>query len=284
MHHFDTRLETFSDDVLQASKTAPVLVDFWAPWCGPCKSLMPVLMNLADEYAGAFKLAKVNIDEQQQLAQQFGVRSVPTVKLVKNGKIVDEFVGAQSAETIRAMLDKHVVKESDVNMQAALQRYQQGDKQAIADMIAIINANPANNNIRMQYVDVLLQEKQFDDAKMILKALPENLRNKPEVAGLLSRLEFMGQSDIEANGDANSLLAAIEKDPNDCESRYQLGTIYIRQANYEAALEQFLEIMRRDRKFNDDAGRTGILKVFEMLGGSGPLVSRYRQKMASLLY
>ncbi len=282
MHHFDTRLETFSNDVLQASKTTPVLVDFWAPWCGPCKSLLPILMTLADEYAGAFKLAKVNIDEQQQLAQQFGVRSVPTVKLVKNGKIVDEFVGAQPAEMIRAMLDKHIARESDVNMQAALQRYQQGDKQAIADMIAIINAHPANNNIRMQYVDVLLQEKQFDDAKMILNGLPENLRNKPEVAGLLSRLEFMGQGDD--HGDANSLSAAIEKDPNDCEARYQLGTIYIRQANFEGALEQFLEIMRRDRKYNEDAGRKGILKVFEMLGGSGPLVSRYRQKMASLLY
>jgi len=282
MHHFDTRLETFAQDVLQASNNTLILVDFWAPWCGPCKSLMPILMSLAEEYAGAFRLAKVNIDEQQQLAQQFGVRSVPTVKLVKNGKIVDEFTGALPAEQIRAILDRHVVRESDVKMQDAVARYEQGDKQAINDMIAIINANPGNNNIRLQYVDVLLKEKQFEDAKTILKALPENLRNKPEVAGLISRLDFMDANDQPV--DTNALLAAIEKDPNDSKSRYELSTVYIRQANYEAALEQLLEIMRRDRKFDDDAGRKGILKVFDMLGGSGSLVSRYRQKMASLLY
>jgi len=243
---------------------------------------MPILLSLAEEYAGAFKLAKVNIDEQQQLAQQFGVRSVPTVKLVKNGKIVDEFMGVQPAEQIRSMLDKHVVKESDLKMQAALQRYQQGDKTAIDEMIAVINANPANNTIRLQYVDVLLQEKQIEDAKLILKSLPENIRSKPEITGLLSRLEFMGDSN--STVDADALLATITSNPDDCDVRYQLGSFYITQGNYEGALEQFLEIMRRDRKYNDDAGRKGILKVFEMLGGSGPLVSRYRQKMASLLY
>ena len=282
MHHFDTRFETFTEDVLLASKTTPILVDFWAPWCGPCKTLMPVLMSLADEYAGAFKLAKVNIDEQQQLAQQFGVRSVPTVKLVKNGKIVDEFMGVQPAAAIRAILDKHIVKESDVQMQAALQRYKEGDKQAVQEMINIINANPTNNQIRLQYVDVLVNEKQFDDAKALIKSLPQEMRSKPEVAGLLSRIEFMGTAD--ESGDGQALLDAISKDPNNYEARYKLSSTYIAQGNYEAALEQLLEIMKRDRKYNDDAGRKGILKVFEMLGGSGELVTRYRQKMASLLY
>lgn len=282
MYHFDTRFETFADDVLLASNDVPILVDFWAPWCGPCKALMPTLISLAEEYAGAFKLAKVNIDEQKQLAQQFSVRSVPTVKLIKNGKVVDEFTGAQPAAGIRAILEKHIVKESDINMQAALQRYKQGDKTTIDEMIKIINDNPANNQIRLMYIDVLINENQLDDAKALLQSLPQDMRSKPEVIGLFSRIEFMEAAD--QGGDTEALLEAINNDANDYDARYKLSSIYITQGNYEGALEQLLEIMKRDRKYNDDAGRKGILKVFGMLGGSGELVTRYRQKMASFLY
>ncbi len=282
MHSFDTTFENFTDQVLEASKQVPILVDFWAPWCGPCQSLMPVLMSLADQYNGSFRLAKVNIDEQQQLAQQFAVRSVPTVKLFKNGQAVDGFTGALPESAIRSLLDKYIEKESDKLMSAALEKYNAGDRQAVQDMIAIINNDPSNNNIRLLYVDVLLQEKQYDDAQAILQAMPEDIRKQPEVAGLMSRLEFMGTAG--KDNDLDQLIEAVSKDPNDCDARYKLSAIYISQGNYESAMEEFLEIMRRDRQYNDDAGRKGMLKVFDMLGGSGELVSRYRQKMASLLY
>lgn len=282
MHSFDTTFETFAHDVIDASQSVPVLVDFWASWCGPCKALMPVLTRLADEYGGAFKLAKVNIDEQQQLAQQFRVRSVPTVKVVKGGQVVDEFMGAQPESQIRAILDKHIVRESDTQMRAALERYNSGDSAAKQDMIKIVNSDPHNSNLRLLYVDVLMREKQYDDARAILQSLPADIRQQAEVAGLLGRLEFLGTA--QESADAGTLLATLENEPGNCEARYQLSSLYITQAEYAKALDQLLEIMRRDRKYGDDAGRKGMLKVFEMLGGKGELVSRYRQKMAGLLY
>jgi putative thioredoxin len=281
MHSVDVTTANFASEVVQASRNTPILVDFWAPWCGPCKTLMPVLSKLADEFQGAFKLAKVNIDQQQQLAQQFGVRSVPTVKVVKDGQIVDEFTGAIPEPQIRALLAKHIQRESDTLMQHAYANYQAGDKGAKQTMIEIANAEPGNLKLRLLLVDVLIKEKQYDDAKAILLALPAAAQQQPEVAGLLSRLELI---DAAKNlPDMASLLTRVESNPNDHQARQQLSTLYITQANYEAAMEQLLEIMRRDRKFDDDAGRKGLLKVFDMLG-SGELVTRYRQQMARLLY
>ena len=282
MHSFDTTFETFATDVLDASQEVPVLVDFWASWCGPCKQLMPVLTKLAEEYAGGFRLAKVNIDEQQQLAQQFRVRSVPTVKVVKDGQVVDEFLGAQPESEIRTLLDKYIERESDKLMAAALERYNNGETDAKQEMINLINSDPHNDKLRLLYVDVLMREKDYDDARTILQSLPPDIRQQPEVAGLLGRLDFLASAG--SGIDETSLLASIEQDPGNCEARYQLSSFYITQARYQEALDQLLEIMKHDRKYHDDAGRKGMLKVFDMLGGKGELVSRYRQKMASLLY
>lgn len=278
----DTQLESFEQDVLSASHQRPVLLDFWAPWCGPCQSLMPVLSKLAEEYAGAFILAKVNIDEQQALAQQFAVRSVPTVKLIKDGKVVEEFLGAQPEAQIRALLEKHILREADKLMQEAFARYQEGDSGARQDMINIINQYPDNSSIRILYVNVLFNEKQFDDARMILESLPHDVRNRPEVMRLLTQIEFL--STAQSAADFDSLLQAIRENPDNLDARYELSSVYITQSKFDEAMDQFLEIMKRDRQYRDDAGRQGLLKVFEMLGNAGELVQRYRQKMASLLY
>lgn len=281
MHSYDTNLETFPDNVIEASMTGPVMVDFWAPWCGPCQSLMPILDKLADEYQGAFKLAKVNIDEQQQLAQQFAVRSVPTVKIVSQGQIVDEFSGAIPESDIRAMLSKYIVRESDALMATALQAYQKGDENALPSMVEIINADPANHHIRLQYVDVLVNEGQIDDARKILQSLPEDVQQQAEVSGLMSRLDVMAKA--AEYGDIQTYIDKVVANPDDCEAHHQLSVVYIAHGQFQEALEQLLEIMRRDRQFNDDIGRKDMLKVFDMLGNTGELVSYYRKQMASLL-
>ncbi len=282
MYSFDVSVDTFGRDVIHASSEQLVLVDFWAPWCGPCKSLMPLLESLAESYQGDFKLAKVNIDEQQALAQEYAVRSVPTVKLIKNGQVVDEFLGVQSEQEIRALIDKHMIHKSDELMQLALEKYKQGDRDCIQDMIAIVNDDPDNSQNRILYVNVLMNEKQYADASAILENLPTEVKDSPEVSALLGQLEFL-KTASESGADINTLLAQLQNDDSNNELRYQLSSHYITQSKFELALEQFLEIMRRDRSFNDDAGRKGMIKVFEMLGGSGELVSRYRQKMASML-
>ena len=281
MHSYDTNLETFPDNVIEASMKGPVMVDFWAPWCGPCQSLMPILDKLADEYQGAFKLAKVNIDEQQQLAQQFAVRSVPTVKIVSQGQIVDEFSGAIPESDIRAMLSKYIVRESDALMATALQAYQKGDENALPSMVEIINADPANHHIRLQYVDVLVNEGQIDDARKILQSLPEDVQQQAEVSGLMSRLDVMAKA--AEYGDIQTYIDKVVANPDDCEAHHQLSVVYIAHGQFQEALEQLLEIMRRDRQFNDDIGRKDMLKVFDMLGNTGELVSYYRKQMASLL-
>ena len=282
MHSYDTNLESFPDNVLEASMKAPVMVDFWAPWCGPCQTLMPILDKLAEEYQGDFKLAKVNIDEQQALAQQFAVRSVPTVKIVSQGQIVDEFTGALPESEIRDMLAKYIVRQSDSLMASALERYNSGDKAALQSMVDIVNADPANNNIRILYVNVLVNEGQLDDARSILQSLPESVRKKPEVSSLLSRLDVMESA--AGFGDIETYIETVKQDPDNCEARHQLSVVYIANGRFEEALEQLFEIMKRDRQFNEDIGRKDMIKVFDMLGNSGELVSHYRKKMASLLY
>ncbi len=281
-YSFDVREDNFQQQVIEASHQQPVLVDFWATWCGPCKTLMPILTRLAEEYAGQFLLAKVEIDSAQSLAAQFGVRSVPTVKLVKNGQIVDEFTGALPEGQIRDFLDKHLEKASDQDMQQALAEYQQGQTEAALEkMAAILQADPNNHNNTLIYANVLLREGQLEAAEKWLAALPADMQDNTEVATLRAKIEFMHVT--ENAPDLETLEKAVAEDPGNCEARYQLSARYILSGQLEAAMDQLLEIVKRDRKFKDDIGRKGLLKVFELLGNNHPLATQYRRKLAVYL-
>ena len=278
----DVVQENFVTQVVEASHQQPVLVDFWATWCGPCQSLMPILEQLAQSYQGKFILAKVEIDSQQALASQFGVRSVPTVKLVKNGQIVDEFTGALPESQIRAFLDKHIESESDQRMQQALARYQAGETDAaLAEMGQILQDDPNNEDNKIIYANILLRQNHLDEARQWLATLSVETGLKPEVRAMQAQLEFI--EIVQHAPDTATLEKQLREDPRNSEARYQLSAHAILQGQFEVAFEHLLEIVKHDRSYNDDAGRKALLKLFELLGEDHELVSSYRRKLAMAL-
>lgn len=283
---YDINETNFLTDVIDASQQVPVLVDFWASWCEPCKNLIPILEKLNTEYAGKFRFAKIDVDQQQQLTTQFAIRSVPTVKMVVKGEFVDEFTGVLTEQQIREFIDKHLAQNGDPTnlspLEQALRTYQNGDaKNALEQMQQVLLDEPANPMVRIEFANILMREKRFDDAKDLLQSLPDENKNDPMVLSLFGQLEAI-ETVIESP-DLDSLLQAIEQDPNNHLAREQLSAHYQLRGDYIAAMDQLLEIVRRDRKYNDDAGRTGLLKLFEQLGNQNEIVGLYRRKLAQLL-
>ena len=280
---FDVTRETFETYVLQNSHKVPVLVDFWADWCQPCQMLMPVLAKIVEEYNGEVLLAKVNSDQQQELAGQFGVRSLPTVKVFKDGQPVDEFMGVQPEPAIREMIERHIVREADLTRAEALRLAREGDiagaERILRDLVA---ADPNAERAKVDLAGVLTETGRAEEAEELMRTVPLNIQQEDDVKALMQRMKYARLT--QEAPDADALRQAIEKDPADLRARQQLAAQLVAGGDLEGALEQFLEIMKRDRKFEDDAGREGMLAVFEMLGGQGELVSRYRRKMAALMY
>ncbi len=278
---FDIDESNFNQAVVENSHKLPVLVDFWADWCEPCKTLIPVLHKLAEELAGQFILAKVNADQQQNLTQQNGVRSLPTVKLIVNGEVVDEFAGAESEAHIRKMLEPYLVRESDKLMAAAVAEYEQGNnEEAIKLMKQAADSDPANMRIQIMAMKVLLENNRKEEAAIIFSRLPAEEKQSPDMLAIQTQFETVNEAE---SGELLSLQARIDKDENDLVAREELSVIFVNQARFEAALEQLLEIMKRDRSYNDDAGRKGLLALFETLGSSNPLVGEYRRRIATML-
>ena len=273
----DINLPDFQTDVLDESRTRPVVVDFWAPWCGPCKSLKPILEKLAVEYGGKFRLAKVNADDNQALSQQYGVRGIPAVKAFVNGEMVDEFSGALPEAEVRAFLDRLIPGPADeLRAQAAAARVA-GDPGAALQLLADASRlNPDDVGIRLDAAEIMLDLREAEEAQRLIGSVADDA--DPRVPHLKARLQFLGA----AGADEMALQARIAADANDLEARLALAKLAIAGQRYEDGMEQLLEIVRRDRGFQDDVGRTTLLTVFDLLGG-GELVSRYRRLLASVL-
>ncbi len=281
-YSLDVAEADFMQMVVEASMQQPVLVDFWATWCQPCQVLKPVLEKLADDYQGKFLLAKVNTEEAQQLAMQFGIRSIPTVKLFKNGEPVDEFMGALPEPEIRAFLDKYIPRESDALIDQAESLLAESNAEGAMELIKQANQiDPQNSRALIAYARICAVMGNLDEARTVIEALPEAVKESPEISALLAQMEF---DKIAREGDStDELQTKLETDPNNSEARYQLAAQQMMQGETEAALENLLTIMKLDRDYNDDAARKMMFKIFDTLGDH-PLVATYRRKIMSLIY
>ena len=274
--------ENFQQVILDGSLQQPVLVDFWAEWCQPCKTLMPMLAKLADEYQGKFVLAKINTEEQQELAGQFQIRSIPACKLFVNGQMSDEFTGALPEEQIRIFLDKHIPRESDNLVEQAQQLLQQGDADAAADLIAqTLKEDPANSRAIIAFAQLKASIGESDAAQQALDSLPEDEQKKPEVAAMRAQIVF-DEATINAPP-LEELEKIVAANAGNSEARYQLAAQLVMHNQLEAALDQLMILLQKDRGYGDDAARKAMIRVFDILG-EHPTAAKYRSRMFGLLH
>ena len=282
-HVFDATTETFEAEVLQKSMQTPVLIDFWATWCGPCKTLGPVLEKLAGEYNGAFRLAKVDVDKEQEIAAAFQIRSVPTVFLVKGGQIVDGFPGAVPEGQLRELLKKHGIEPGQAaNDEPVAAEIVPLDPHAeVVSLRKAIETEPEKAELKLDLALALLKTGAAGEAETLLDALPANLATDDRAVRARARLGFLLL--LKDGPPAEVLEAAIAANPDDLRARHLLGVQQLVSGKTEAGLEQFLEMLRRDRGYEDGLPKKALIDAFRVVEDAS-LVGQYRRKMSSLLF
>ena len=281
-------VENFATAVVETSNRLPVLVDFWAPWCAPCRTLVPVLDRMAQDYAGRLLLAKLNVDEEQEVAAHFGIRSIPTVLLIHHGQVVDQFTGVQPETTIRAMIERHVVGAEpasdarDPILEAhALARA--GDHNgAVRTVEAALADRPEEPVLLAALAGLQLLARDGAGATASITRLAARDPQFPTLATLRARLGFLETA--AAGPDAANARAALAVEPGNSAARHALASHHAADGDYGAALEEWLTLMQRDRMYGDDVARRSMLAVFELLGSEDERVAPFRRRMASLLH
>ncbi|NKB77185.1 MAG: thioredoxin [Gammaproteobacteria bacterium] len=278
----DSNLINFDTDVIDASNSQLVMVDFWAEWCGPCRSLGPILEQLVEDYGGSVKLVKIDADDQQNLCREYGVQSLPTVYFFSNGSVVEQFMGLQTEQDIRTLIDKHVVSDVDPVYQQAIAEYQNGNHDgAISILVQLIETEPDNDKPKQLLAGWLTTAERWEEAHTVVESLSDESKATPEYRAFTARLAFSESASGSLSNE--DLIEAIRRDENDLDSRCQLADQLVVQQHYAEAMDQLIEVIKRDRGFKDDIARQSMIKVFHVLGGRGELVSKYRQLLARTL-
>jgi len=261
----------------------PVLVDYWADWCGPCQMQMPVLQKLVAELDGKFVLAKVNTDEQRDLAREHGIRSLPTMRLFRHGEMVEEILGAQTESTLRILLDRYIERESDKLRASAIEIFTQGRQDEALEMLRNARqAEPENHQLTLDYAGLCLQAGRLEETERLLTELPRDVRDETEATQLRALLDFSSAA-LDAPP-LEELERSAAASPDDMATRYRLGAVYVLNDSMEAAMDTFMYILEHDRKFRDDIGRRSLLAVFQLLGNEGELVQQYRRRLFNALH
>ena len=283
----DSSERTFAADVLEASREVPVLVDFWAPWCGPCKQLTPVLEKLVREAKGAVKLVKINIDENKRIAAQMRIQSIPAVYAFRNGQPVDGFMGALKESDVRDFI-KRLGGEAGPSpteelLALAEEAFNAGDLGTAAQAYGqILQEEPQNPAALGGLARCYLTSGDIERAKQTLAMVPPEHEANPAITAVHAQLKLADQA--QAAGDVGVLQAKTQGDPNDHQARLDLAVALAARGESEAAVSELLESVRRDRTWNESAARKQLLTLFEALGATDPVVQSGRRKLSSILF
>lgn len=279
----DTTLSLFERDVIEASAEVPVLVSFWAPWCGPCKTVGPLLERLEREYGGRFRLVNVNSDTNPELVASFNLKSLPHAVAFVDGNAVAQFLGAQPEVYVRAFLDRLIPNPGEIEHRCAREALVHGQheiaEQYLRNAIAL---DPSHDGARLDMVALLLDRDDLEGARTQMGMLSPRAVQQSSHASIAARMDSVERA--RHLPPAALLQHRLAFDANDLEARLDLAELHIARRDYAPALEQLLEVTSRSRKFRNDIGRTKMLEVFEMAADQPELVSSYRSKLSAVLF